>query len=601
MRARNHRTSLAAALAAMVASLVIVASAGAGPVGMVCTNGSLSGSTRTFNLTARSGSMETPDGNTNLMWSYSPAGGDFQTPGPVLCANENETVVVNLRNRLPEATSIVFPGQEGVTATGDGSQGLLAREVPADDGASVVTYRFTADHPGTFVYESGSEPAKQVEMGLASALVIRPDGHPDRAYGDASTQFNPAREYLILLNDIDPDLHDAVKNGTPYDVLTMHSRYYTINGRSFPDTVQDNDVPWLPTQPYGSLVDIKPYDAVKNPQPVLIRMLNVGLENHPFHPHGQSLRMVGKDGRLVRVAAGDEPATEHFAETLPSGATEDYLFKFNDQDGFDYDNKVPVTFPSYLNLNFKDANTWYSGSPYLGTVGTMPAGTVSQNICGSFYFPWHSHALNEFANWDVPFGGMATMLRVEPLEGCATVKPGYETQADAPDRATVATGSSVNNGSSVAGLAATGGGRYLAQSTGSGSNRTVAWQATFFDIPSDSTNLVVSYTGRNRRTNNSSNTTTNFMECTQLLRVWKWTTSQWVTLDTQRVGQSDVEITEAAPNPNPRAVPAASPYVGTGPNAGDVRVRVECSAATPSGITFRSSGDFMQITYDAAP
>ena len=25
---------------------------------------------------------------------------------------------------------------------------------------------------------------------------------------------------------------------------------------------------------------------------------------------------------------------------------------------------------------------------------------MSQNICGEWYFPWHSHALNEFANFD---------------------------------------------------------------------------------------------------------------------------------------------------------------------------------------------------------
>ena len=55
---------------------------------MVCTNGSLSGANvRTFNLTARAGTMETPDGNSNLMWSYAVTGGEFKTPGPVLCAN----------------------------------------------------------------------------------------------------------------------------------------------------------------------------------------------------------------------------------------------------------------------------------------------------------------------------------------------------------------------------------------------------------------------------------------------------------------------------------------------------------------------------------
>ncbi len=45
-------------------------------------------------------------------------------------------------------------------------------------------------------------------------------------------------------------------------------------------------------------------------------------------------------------------------------------------------------------------------------------GTVLQNVCGEWYFPWHSHALNEFANFDEGFGGMATLLRVDPAGGC---------------------------------------------------------------------------------------------------------------------------------------------------------------------------------------
>jgi hypothetical protein len=43
---------------------------------------------------------------------------------------------------------------------------------------------------------------------------------------------------------------------------------------------------------------------------------------------------------------------------------------------------------------------------------------VQQNVCGEWYFPWHSHALNEFANFDEGFGGMATLMRVDPGGGC---------------------------------------------------------------------------------------------------------------------------------------------------------------------------------------
>jgi len=67
---------------------------------------------------------------------------------------------------------------------------------------------------------------------------------------------------------------------------------------------------------------------------------------------------------------------------------------------------------------FKDGNTFYSGKPYLGYKGTLPTGTVSQNVCGEWYFPMHSHALNEFTNFDEANGGMSTLLRVDPPGGC---------------------------------------------------------------------------------------------------------------------------------------------------------------------------------------
>src|SRR6476659_4544573 len=92
-------------------------------LGMVCRNGTLVGSTRTFNLVANTGVIQTPDGNSVFMWSYAnadaPDSGAFQSPGPVLCATQGETIRVNLTNTLTEASSIVFPGQDGaVTSTG---------------------------------------------------------------------------------------------------------------------------------------------------------------------------------------------------------------------------------------------------------------------------------------------------------------------------------------------------------------------------------------------------------------------------------------------------------------------------------------------------
>jgi FtsP/CotA-like multicopper oxidase with cupredoxin domain len=395
--------------------------------GIVCTGGTLAAGTRSFTLYASRGYVGIPDGNTILMWSYalSAAGSDFQLPGPTLCVNEGETVAVTLINKLGEASSIVFPGQQAVTANGAGVQWQfdtggkltsLVQAAPAAGGS--MTYRFVASQPGTYLYESGTDPVKQVQMGLYGALVIRPAGHPDWAY-DASTRFNPATEYVMLLSEVDPDLHHAVEVGSRYDPTTYHPRYWMINGRSFPDTIAPNGAPWLPSQPYGAFVHMQPYDATANPYPALVRYLNAGSLNHPFHPHGNHGRVIARDGRQLSGPAGEDLSYEKFLVLVGAGQTWDATYDWTDAEMWNPNtNPIPVTVPQLQNLTFKDGATWYSGSPYLGYQDELPAGTTSYNECGEYYQVWHSHALQEAANFDAGFGGMLTMQRIDPPGGC---------------------------------------------------------------------------------------------------------------------------------------------------------------------------------------
>ena len=386
-----------------------------GASGMVCTDGP------DFDLETDSGSVYTPDGNSVFMWGYKPAGGTFQVPGPVLCVTEGDQVTVTLTNTLAENASISFPGQEGVsTDPGDpGVAGLFGAEAAA--GGGTVTYTFTAGDPGTYLYESGTNPAKQVEMGLYGALIVRPTLGANYAYDDPATQFDPSREYLILVDEVDPDFHRAVELGQPYDVNLFHPEYWHLNGRSFPDTISDNFVPWLPNQPYGSLVQVEPANPSTNPQPALIRYANAGIVNHPFHPHGNHLRVIARDGRLLRGGGGQDTSFEDFTRTIGSGQTYDLLFRWTVTDAWidPGGDPVPVQIPGLQDLVFKDDSTFYSGDPELDENGELPRGVTSYNDCGEFYFPWHSHALFEFTNFDEGFGGMATLLRVDPPGGCS--------------------------------------------------------------------------------------------------------------------------------------------------------------------------------------
>jgi hypothetical protein len=418
---RQHLRSaaVAAAASAAIAAIAWPAAAGAQAVpatGLVCTTGA--SPTPTFVLAAQDGSIALPDGNTMYMWGYVPAGKPFQHPAPVLCVNQGDTVTVILRNDLAEPTSIVFPGQEGVVANGapaapqvDGAGALASLTTTAPPGGSVV-YSFIASSPGTFLYESGTAPAKQVRLGLFGALVVRPSRGADFVHDRADSRFTPDEEFLVLLSELDPYQHWAAEAGTPFDLNAYHPRYWLLNGRGFPDTIADNGAPFLPDQPYGALARVHPWDPASHPYPGAIRYLNVGSEEYPFHPHGNNGLVIGRDGRALEGTAGEDLSFEKFSFNVGPGQTWDVIFRWYDAERYDEaTNPVPVTVPELANQTI---GMMYGGSPYLGVMGPMPPGMNTQNQCGEYYIISHNHALFQLTSWGVTMTGPITYLRVDP-------------------------------------------------------------------------------------------------------------------------------------------------------------------------------------------
>jgi len=413
-----------------------------GEISIVCENETAPGIyNNAVSLVTQDGYIGIPDGNTVYMWGYAldvdidlVAPGvqyGFQHPGPTLCFTEGQAVTITLTNlgfsqlpSLTDAVSIIFPGQTGVTHD-DGTPGLFTGE--ADSGGGTVTYSFTASLPGTFIYGSGTDPQKQVQMGLFGAIIVRPTLGPNFLYNWTSTQFNPANDYMMLLSEIDPDLHWAVEQGLPYDITLFHPRYWLINGRSFPDTIAPNDAEWLPTQPYGALLHIEPFDAASSAfNYSAVRFLNVGMRNHPMHPHGDHIQVVGRDGRPLQGPLGEDLSYAEFGPVIGAGQTKDTLYNWEEiQLGPSGSLGLPTDIFEALNqflLRPRDQNImwgeWFSGSPYLGQTTDRPTGVTAQGECGEYYQIWHSHALHEAANYESGFGGMITLERIDPPGGC---------------------------------------------------------------------------------------------------------------------------------------------------------------------------------------
>jgi FtsP/CotA-like multicopper oxidase with cupredoxin domain len=381
-------------------------------VGIACTTGS------TFSLEAKSGYIQMPDMNTMFMWSYAPTGGDFQHPGPIMCVNQGDTVTITLTNTLPNyrgspvRASIMFPGQDNVQADGALAQPDLANASLTNSilpGGS-VTYSFVASRPGTFIYESGTDTKMQVGMGLFGALIVRPTTGAGYVYNRADSQFTPTEEFMALLSEVDPYQHQAVESNKAFNMNNYQATYWLINGRGFPDSIADNNASWLPSQPYGALARIHPYDATSHPLPAVERFINVGTEEYPFHPHGNNGLMIGRDGYPLEDG-GLDLSMEKFAFNIGPGQTWDVIFKWHDAENYSLSNPVPSLIPDLVNLRL---GMFFGGSPYLGQKETLPPGASTLNECGEYYIISHNHALFQLDAFGQTMSGPITYLRVDP-------------------------------------------------------------------------------------------------------------------------------------------------------------------------------------------
>jgi len=455
----------------------------------------------TFNLTAQAEYLTQPDGSAVYSWGYGCIGtptfapaaisngfcSAMQVPGPTLIVTEGQTVKVNLTNNLPNAagnTSILFPGF-AVTSTG-GTAGLLTQE--AAPGAT-VTYTFTASAPGTRAYYSGTQGDLQVEMGLYGAIIVIPNNVPPAcssglplanpgnnalaktnagegdfrlapaAYDNASTCYD--REYMFQFSEMDPRIHrEALQQSTKACVGCMNvatepyvPAYFMINGRSMPDDMDPNYAPQYPHQPYNGNPHMHPGELV------LLRIIGQGRWQHPFHEHGNHVRVLARDGNLILSTS--DPADTNlagpllFTTTTTPGQAIDGIFYWTgkglnwdpyghnpaspdpqaklacvpDTNGYntsnpnainyfewcqDHNKPVqatplgdvagggPVTLP---NPNIFANGAWYGGSPYLGpnatvravgsTGTTPPSGTIANSPTDEAGFAFMWHSHNE--------------------------------------------------------------------------------------------------------------------------------------------------------------------------------------------------------------
>lgn len=116
-----------------------------------------------FELVAAPASIPLFDGRSFDVWAY-----NGQVPGPTLRVRLGETVRVNFRNNLPQATTVHWHGVR-VSNAMDGVPGVT--QPPAEPGETFV-YEFTPKDAGTFWFHPHLRSSEQVERGLFGALIV---------------------------------------------------------------------------------------------------------------------------------------------------------------------------------------------------------------------------------------------------------------------------------------------------------------------------------------------------------------------------------------------------------------------------------------------
>jgi FtsP/CotA-like multicopper oxidase with cupredoxin domain len=420
------------------------------------------GTTAAFNLTAQPAYLNQPDGQAVYSWGYgcdgaqpqpafAPAAGTggpanasitgatcptMQVPGPTLIVTEGQTVTVKLTNNLPTSagnTSILFPGFN-VTASCPTTQGLLTCEAAP---GSTMTYTFIANSPGTRAYYSGTQGDLQIEMGLYGAIIVLPATIPSACtsgvhavnsqaqanWGESDFRLAAAaynhpqacydREYLFQFSEMDANIHaqalaqvtatngcQAGAAGCSLNVPTepYHPTYFMINGRSMPDDMDPNYSKLYPHQPYNGNPHMHPGELT------LVRIIGQGRWQHPFHEHGNHVRILGRDANLI------------LSQTDPNSLAGPLLFTTTTtpglaMDGIFYWTGKGLNWDAYgHNPASKDVSAKLPCTPDANGYNTV--GTDSLAYQRINYFEWcqdHNKPLQVAPFGDVAGGGPATL------------------------------------------------------------------------------------------------------------------------------------------------------------------------------------------------
>jgi FtsP/CotA-like multicopper oxidase with cupredoxin domain len=238
--------------------------------------------------------------------------GKAQISAPILSFDEEDDIYLTLTNLglaqrpdLFDGHTLHWHGFVNAIPLFDGVPELsLAVPVGRD-----LTYFYRPHDPGTYMYHCHFEDVEHVQMGMTGSVFIRPkqnktpvNGDPvgtKYAYNDGNGSTKYHREFAFMITELWSaahyrDAHIQVNDWTDYD-----PSFWLLNGRAYPDTLAANGNPMLTSagrlqyQPISSLIQCNAGEKV------LLRMSNLGYQNHTLSVDNIDLSIVAKDASLL--------------------------------------------------------------------------------------------------------------------------------------------------------------------------------------------------------------------------------------------------------------------------------------------------------------
>lgn len=327
-------------------------------------------------------------------------------PAPLMAIDEDDEFFLTLTNvgqvmrpDLFEQHTVHFHGYPNASAYYDG---VPDASVAINIGGS-FSYYYLAPDAGTYFWHCHISPPEHLQMGMVGQLYVRPrqnrvplhaslfaslqlqqndlrtkcgtdilctaplppadtgathendkSGKPTLyAYndGDGSTAYDV--EYPIQIHGFDPNFHFVGMTFNPESFTDMKDKYFMLNGRSYPDTVQPGTMTTQSTD--GTLHASQPLPTIINIPAggkALLRISDLDVtEYQTLATLGIPMHVIGINARLLRDLAGNDMTYYTNSITVAGGESTDVILDASDTSKYHSGQKFYLYTPNLDHLS----------------------------------------------------------------------------------------------------------------------------------------------------------------------------------------------------------------------------------------------------------